>query len=107
MATRAIHIELIEEMSSASFINALRRFIALRGPVTELRSDRGTNFIGAACELGMNSLFVENGPVQKHLLKAGIIWKFNPPHASHMGGSWERMIGDVRRVLDALLLDAT
>jgi hypothetical protein len=40
MATRAIHIELIEEMSSASFINALRRFIALRGPVTELRSDR-------------------------------------------------------------------
>ena len=29
---------------------------------------------------------------------------FNPPHASHMGGSWERLIGVARRILDALLL---
>jgi hypothetical protein len=105
MATRAIHIEVLEEMSSSSFINALRRFVALRGPVVELRSDRGTNFIGAAGELSANVLFVEDGPVQKHLLKSGITWKFNPPHASHMGGSWERMIGVVRKILDSMLLD--
>ncbi|XP_070198818.1 uncharacterized protein [Littorina saxatilis] len=48
----------------------------------------------------------ENTPVTQYLSKSRIKWKFNPPHASHMGGSWERIIGVVRRVLDALLLDA-
>jgi hypothetical protein len=57
MATRAVHLEVIEDMSSSSFINALRRFIALRGPVLELRSDRGTNFVGAAGELQLDSFF--------------------------------------------------
>jgi hypothetical protein len=38
----------INEMSSSSFINALRRFVALRGEVKLIRSDCGTNFIGAA-----------------------------------------------------------
>lgn len=31
-------------------------------------------------------------------------WVFNPPHSSHMGGSWERLIGVARRILDALLV---
>lgn len=34
----------------------------------------------------------------------GCSWKFNPPHASHMGGSWECMIGVARRILDSMLL---
>lgn len=28
-----------------------------------------------------------------------------PPHSSHFGGSWERMIGVVRRILDGVMLD--
>ncbi|XP_052254912.1 uncharacterized protein LOC127860679 [Dreissena polymorpha] len=47
LVTRASHIEVIEDMSSSDFINALRRFISVRGPVKEFRSDRGTNFVGA------------------------------------------------------------
>lgn len=53
LVSRAIHVELVEEVSSASFINCLRRFIALRGPVQQIRSDRGTNFIGAVKELSL------------------------------------------------------
>ena len=45
MSTRAIHIEVIESMDTSSFINALRRFLAIRGPVIQLRSDCGTNFV--------------------------------------------------------------
>jgi Family of unknown function (DUF5641) len=106
MATRAIHIEVIEEMTSDSFINALRRFVALRGPIVALRSDRGTNFVGAAGKLEFDALFKEDGPVLHHLRQSGVTWSFNPPYAHHMGGSWERLIGVARRVLDAILLDA-
>lgn len=104
MVTRAIHIEVIEELSSAAFINALRRFIAIRGPVVQFRSDRGTNFIGATQDLSINAEFVEKGPVGTFLSNSGTSWIFNPPHASHMGGAWERLIGVSRRILDSMLL---
>lgn len=39
LSTRAVHIEVIETMTTASFINGLRRFAAIRGPIKTLRSD--------------------------------------------------------------------
>ncbi|XP_038594061.1 uncharacterized protein LOC119917719 [Micropterus salmoides] len=98
MSSRAVHIEVIEAMDTSSCINALRRFFALRGPAKQLLSDCGNNFIGARKELGMDKR------LQKFLSEQGCIWEFNPPHASHMGGSWERMIGVARRILDSMFL---
>ena len=103
LTTRAVHIELVEEMSSSSFINALRRFISIRGKVTEFRSDRGTNFIGATDDLHINTVNVEDGKIKTFLYNTGIVWIFNPPHSSHMGGVWERLIGVARRILDSLI----
>jgi len=105
LTTRAIHIELIEEMSSSSFINAVRRFYAIRGKVNEFVSDRGTNFVGATADLGATVINVEDYPVKEFLHKTGVVWKFNPPHASHFGGAWERMIGVARHLLDSMLPD--
>ncbi|KAL0153706.1 hypothetical protein M9458_050984 [Cirrhinus mrigala] len=103
LSVRAVHIEVIESLDTSSFINALRRFFALRGPVKEIRSDRGTNFIGACKELQIPSNIDEKS-VQKYLAEHGCSWVFNPPHASHMGGSWERMIGMARKILDSMFL---
>lgn len=103
LVTRAVHIEVLESLSSSSFVNALRRFTAVRGPVRLFRSDRGTNFVGACKELRMNS---EDPELATYLQNQGSRWIFNPPHSSHMGGVWERMIGVARRILDALLLKA-
>ncbi|XP_049573428.1 uncharacterized protein [Syngnathus scovelli] len=55
MSVRAVHIEVIESLDTSSFINALRRFLAVRGPVKLIRSDRGTNFVGACKELKIPS----------------------------------------------------
>ncbi len=41
--------------------------------------------------------------VQEYLSDKGCFWVFNPPHSSHMGGSWERMIGVSRRILESML----
>lgn len=103
MSSRAVHIELIESLDTSSCINALRRFFAIRGPVKQLRSDCGTNFIGASKELGMATSQLDPN-IQTYLGEQGCVWEFNPPHASHMGGCWERMIGTARRILDAMLL---
>ncbi|XP_034076932.1 uncharacterized protein LOC117549272 [Gymnodraco acuticeps] len=105
MCTRAVHIEIIEAMSASSFINALRRFFAIRGPAKQLRSDCGTNFIGACRELGMDGSLPDPHGVEKFLEAQKCIWVFNPPHSSHMGGVWERMIGIARRILDCMLLE--
>ena len=51
MASRAIHLESVNTLDTDSFINALRRFQEERGPIRQLRSDRGSNFVGAQREL--------------------------------------------------------
>ncbi|XP_055997867.1 uncharacterized protein LOC130047266 [Ostrea edulis] len=104
LTTRAVHIEVIEDMSSSCFINALRRFVALHGPVKLIRSDKGTNFIGAVNDLHVNAINVEDNEVQTYLKNNRATWLFNAPHASHMGGVWERAIGSARRILDSMLL---
>ncbi|GAA6084833.1 uncharacterized protein LOC113098256, partial [Tachysurus ichikawai] len=101
LGTRAVHLEVIESMSTSSFINALRRFLAVRGPVKHFRSDRGTNFIGACRELNINA---DDPELKGYLQEQGCVWTFNAPHSSHMGGAWERMVHIARRILDALLL---
>lgn len=103
MSIRAVHIEVIESLDTSSFINALRRFLAVRGPVKHLRSDRGTNFVGACKELKIPAN-IDRTAVKTYLSNQGCTWTFNPPHASHYGGSWERMIGLARRILDSMFL---
>lgn len=88
-------------MSTSSFINALRRFLSIRGPVKHLRSDRGTNFIGACRELQVNT---DDPEIKNYLQEQGCTWTFNAPHSSHMGGAWERLIGVARRILEGLLV---
>ena len=60
--------------------------------------------MGATEDLRIDTEFVEKGQVGKFLSSSGVKWKFNPPHASHMGGAWERLIGVSRRILDSMLL---
>ncbi|XP_022101303.1 uncharacterized protein LOC110984948 [Acanthaster planci] len=95
LTSRAFHIEVLEELSTSSCINALRRFTALRGKVQVFWSGRGSNFVGV-----MNyKLF------QSYLEKSNTEWKLNPPHAPHMGGAWERLIGVTKRILNGILLE--
>ena len=41
-ASRAVHVELLEDLSTDAFINRLRCFIALRGSVRQIKYDQGT-----------------------------------------------------------------
>ncbi|CAI6376545.1 unnamed protein product [Macrosiphum euphorbiae] len=89
-STRAIHLELVSDLTSLTFLAALRRFISRRGRPIQIHSDNGTNFIGANRLLGE---FLNNNSIRKGILEyshqEGIDWRFIPPHAPHFGGLWE------------------
>lgn len=45
LSSQGVHIEMLEDLSTDAFINALRCFISLRGAVRQLHCDHGTNFV--------------------------------------------------------------
>ncbi|CAB3983014.1 PREDICTED: uncharacterized protein LOC107357656 [Paramuricea clavata] len=102
---RAIHIEVLETMDSSSFICALRRFFSIRGPPSLLRCDRGTNFVGAKSELDEALKEMDHKAIAKYVVEQNCEWVFNPPHASHFGGVWERQISTIRQVLNGMFSD--
>lgn len=98
MTTRAVHLDLLSNMDSDTFLMALRRFVARRGKPYELLCDQGTNFKGGERELrqAFNALHPE---LQAQLASQQIRFVFNPPAAPHFGGCWEREIRSLKSAL--------
>ena len=71
MASRAVHNETANSLETDSFIQALRRFIARRGPIREIRSDNGTNFVGAKTELQQAVDEMDNEQIRSRLHQEG------------------------------------
>ena len=102
--SRGVHLETLASMDVSSFMMAFDRFEAKWGLCEYLKSDAGSNFMGARNleeKSDADQLFSR---VQKEWEKPNKIWEVNPPKASHFGGVWERAIGSVRKVIDAVLL---
>lgn len=107
MTTKALHLELASDLSTATFLDAFKRFLCRRGPIKTIRSDCGTNFIGAKAHLDDIYRFIESSEYtsafKEELLKHRIDWKLNPPAAPHMGGIWEANIKSVKTHLNKIL----
>lgn len=95
-ATKAVHLEAVMDISTNSFIAALKRFTAMRGKPKIIWSDNATNFVGANNQLReLKDLFFKQShldAVHHHCLADGIEWKFIPPRSPHFGGLWESSI---------------
>ena len=105
LTTRAVHIETADTLDTDSFLNCLYRFMARRGEPRLVRSDKGSNFVGAERELRKEIESWNKERIQENMSQHGIRWLFNPPAASHMGGVWERQIRSVRRVLSTIMTE--
>lgn len=89
LCTKALHLELVSELSSQAFLAALRRFTSRRGRVFKLYSDNGTNFVGAS-KILQNELrkseITWKSELKLDFKQLGIEWHFNPPSTPHFGG---------------------
>ncbi|XP_051171031.1 uncharacterized protein LOC127287922 [Leptopilina boulardi] len=92
-ATKAIHIEMINDLTTDAFLSGLRRFFARRGISLNLYSDNATNFVGANNELKRVIQLLKsqehNNAVTQFLNTRGTQWHFSPPNSPHFGGLWE------------------
>ncbi|XP_043482815.1 uncharacterized protein LOC122511551 [Leptopilina heterotoma] len=103
LSTRAVHLELAASLSADSTILAIRRLSARRGQPLELYSDQGTNFKGADRELRNAISEIDVEKQREYAAANSITWKFNPPAAPHMGGSWERLVRSIKTSLKVIL----
>ena len=100
--TRAVHLEVANDLFTDCFINCLRRFIGLRGQPLHIYSDNGTNFAGAEKVLRMSLEKWNKQMIEEYLRQREIAWSFNPLAASARGGAWKRLIRSVGRILSTL-----
>ncbi|XP_058128506.1 uncharacterized protein LOC131292787, partial [Anopheles ziemanni] len=102
-ATKAVHLELVGDLTTAGFLASLRRFASRRGRPSHIYSDNGKNFEGAAREL--SELFeMLHDQEQSNIIVStcadmGITWHFSPPRAPHFGGLWEAAVKTAKRHL--------
>ena len=102
MTTRALHMEIAADLTTDSFLNVLRRFVARKRSLKHLYSDSATNFVGAEKLLQNEPTKCNQHCIGEHLHQNGIEWSINPPASSPFGGIWERMIRSIREVLNVL-----
>ncbi|GJQ79779.1 hypothetical protein Trydic_g19269, partial [Trypoxylus dichotomus] len=92
-ATKAVHVELVGNLSTEAFLAALKRFVARRGSISNIYSDNGTQFIGANTELKkllkQLQTQTQTEQVKAYMAHNGIRWHFIPPRSPHFGGLWE------------------
>ena len=99
--SRGIHVEMLDDMTTDAFINALRCFVSIRGAVRTIRCDQGSNFVGARNELAEAMKELDEDAISTHLSRNQCDFILNAPHASHTGGIWERQIRTVRDALSS------
>ena len=97
---KAVHIEVVSDLTTAAFLVCLRRFVAGRGKPALIWSDHGTNFVGASHELKEFHNFLTQPSTQKTVSEfcaaQRIQWRFVPEHAPHFGGLWEAAVRSMK-----------
>lgn len=100
LAIKAVHLEIVSDLTTKGFLAAFDRFTARRGLSAQIFSDHGTNFVGASNELDKLREFLERtttqAEIQEHFLKQRIEWHFIPPRAPEHGGLWEAAVKSVK-----------
>ncbi|RYE27129.1 MAG: hypothetical protein EOP45_02210 [Sphingobacteriaceae bacterium] len=95
MSIKAVHVELVSDMTAEAFIAAFRRLVARRGMVKNFYSDNGTNFVKANRDLfQLSEAQAEEfaNSINGELTKQGTTWHFSPAGGPHFNGLAEAAV---------------
>lgn len=99
LSSKAIHLELVTDLSTEAFMNALKRFVSRRGLCSHIYSDNATNFSAAARELKQIHHILKGTEFQNYVDQFQIEWHFIPANSPHFGGLWEAAVRSVKHHL--------
>ncbi|XP_076652421.1 uncharacterized protein LOC143358832 [Halictus rubicundus] len=109
LATKAVHLDAVTDLTSSAFLSAFHRFTARRGRCQHLYSDHATTFKGADTTLRQMfhaaSQFYSS--VAEELANNGTEWTFIPPYSPHMGGLWEAAVKSMKSHIKRVIGEAT
>ncbi len=91
-STKAVHIEVVSELTIEAFMFTFDRFIARRVLPLVMYSDNATNFVGFANLINQYQLC-------DYATKHHFEWKFIPARSPHIGGLWEAAVKAGKRLL--------
>lgn len=100
MSTRAVHIELADELDVNSFLGCLHNFQTRRGKLTHLYSDDGTNFLESDSEMQTLVNRINKEMEQRIAASMNIQWTSNPPTGSNIEGVGEKLIRIIKTSLE-------
>lgn len=100
--TKAIHLELVGDLTSNNYLLALRRFMARRGKPMSIFSDNGTSFVGAYNDI---SKFLKDNcdSLSENVANEGVTFHFIPAYTPHFGGLWEAGVKSTKFHLQRVL----
>ena len=98
--TRAIHLDVVPDMSTITFIRSLKRFCARRGLPRRFILDNGKTFKSAARII---YTIMAHRDVKQHLSEVEVAWNFNLEKARWWGGIFERMVRSTKRCLRKMI----
>ncbi|XP_072400764.1 uncharacterized protein [Diabrotica undecimpunctata] len=107
-STKALHLEVVSDLTSEAWIACFRRFVARRDKPLKIYSDNGSNYIGANTELKELQKFLEleSQTISNTLGNEGIQWQFIPARAPNFGGLWEAAVKSCKHHLRRILVNS-
>lgn len=106
--TKAVHLEVVSDLTTEAFIATFRRFVSRRGKPLTIYSDNGSNLVGANTELKNLGQFMKNqsGSLSEHAANVGVSWKFIPANSPNFGGLWESGVKSCKFHLKRVMANA-
>ncbi|XP_064475828.1 uncharacterized protein LOC135389726 [Ornithodoros turicata] len=101
--SRAVHLELVSDLTTKAFVMAFRRFISRRGVPSTVYSDNALTFKRAERDIRNLWNVIRNEEVQNFASEHRIHWKYIVERAAWWGGFWERMVRTVKQCLRRVL----
>ncbi|VEN50686.1 unnamed protein product [Callosobruchus maculatus] len=105
--TKAIHIEIVTDLTTENFMAAFRRFISRRGIPSEVYTDNGSTFVGAHNQLKELGHFLhkKQDSIVDSVSELNIKWHFIPPYTPNHGGLWEAAVKSTKFHLKRVLIN--
>lgn len=94
--TRAVHLEVVNSISTVSFTQAFRRYVTERGMCSVVFSDNARTFKRVDKAISEGIKIIQDSRVKNFIATNHIKWKCFPEQTPWRSGSHERIIRSIK-----------